>query len=82
MTSENGDELLTCIDCGTTFPFAAGERQFFEARGYPPPIRCPACRALRRQKRDALDTAESQSVQVAVGPGTAAHGPRTRTSRW
>lgn len=38
---------LQCHDCGAAFEYQPGERSFFEARGWPPPVRCPGCRAAR-----------------------------------
>ena len=72
--------LLKCVDCGEMFAFGAGERQFFESRHFDPPIRCKACRATRRRRREALDKSESLSDELTIGPGTAAHGLRMRTS--
>jgi hypothetical protein len=67
MTNENGDDLLTCSDCGTAFAFEQGEQQFYRDRGFPPPKRCPACRAVRRQKRDALAARGREYFGQAIG---------------
>ena len=42
---------LRCRDCAAQFTFPAdeGEGIWFRERGYPDPIRCPACRGLARQ---------------------------------
>lgn len=47
--------VLTCVerDCGATFRFGGGEKGHFDRLGYPPPVRCPACRARKRAERDA-----------------------------
>ena len=43
------DKSLTCVDCGATFTFTAGEQEFFASRGYTnEPKRCPECRGARR----------------------------------
>lgn len=47
------DKVLACRDCGTEFVFTAGEQAFFAERGFSDPVRCPACRAARRQARTA-----------------------------
>ena len=43
--------VLHCVECGLDFPFSVGEQQYFELKGFPPPKRCPSCRALRKQFR-------------------------------
>jgi CxxC-x17-CxxC domain-containing protein len=45
------DRTLTCRDCGQTFTFTAGEQAFYAERGYSEPLRCPSCRASRKQQR-------------------------------
>jgi CxxC-x17-CxxC domain-containing protein len=45
------DSTLTCRDCGQTFTFTSGEREFFASRGYSEPTRCPDCRARRKAER-------------------------------
>src|SRR5215204_1988618 len=45
------DRTLTCRDCGQTFVFTAGEQAFYTERGYSEPLRCPSCRAARKQQR-------------------------------
>ena len=48
------DKTLTCRDCGAQFVFSAGEQEFFHQRGFNnEPSRCPACRAARRNSRNA-----------------------------
>jgi hypothetical protein len=51
--TDNDDLLLVCKDCGNDFTFTAGERRFFTERSLTLPKRCPACRAYRRQEREA-----------------------------
>ena len=46
------DTILTCRDCGQRFTFTAGEQDFYAARGYSEPSRCPDCRAARKAERD------------------------------
>ena len=46
------DETLTCVDCGTSFPFTASEQQFFASKGFTnKPSRCGDCRAARKASR-------------------------------
>ena len=42
-----------CRDCGATFVSTAEERLWARARGFAAPSRCPACRARRREERNA-----------------------------
>jgi CxxC-x17-CxxC domain-containing protein len=43
------DRTLTCVECGTTFVFTAGEQAFYAERGFTnEPKRCPDCRAQRK----------------------------------
>ena len=45
------DTTLTCRDCGQPFTFTSGEQDFYAARGYSEPSRCPDCRAARKAER-------------------------------
>ncbi len=45
------DRTLTFRDCGQAVTFTAGEQSFYAERGYSEPMRCPSCRATRKQQR-------------------------------
>jgi CxxC-x17-CxxC domain-containing protein len=45
------DTTLTCRDCGNAFTFSSGEQDFYAARGFSEPSRCPDCRAARKAER-------------------------------
>jgi CxxC-x17-CxxC domain-containing protein len=47
----SADTILTCRDCGQSFTFTSGEQDFYAARGYSEPGRCPDCRAARKAER-------------------------------
>lgn len=47
------ERTLTCQDCGAEFIFTAEEQEFFAARSYSEPKRCPSCRTARRTERAA-----------------------------
>jgi CxxC-x17-CxxC domain-containing protein len=47
------DQTLTCRDCSQPFTFTSGEQDFYSARGYSEPSRCPDCRAQRKAEREA-----------------------------
>lgn len=43
------DKTLKCKDCGAEFIFTAGEQEFYAERGFQnEPLRCKACRDLRK----------------------------------
>lgn len=44
------DQQLTCRDCGNNFTWTASEQEFYKSKGFDnPPVRCPDCRAKRKQ---------------------------------
>lgn len=48
------DENLICRECGKEFVFTAGEQEFFAEKGLKnKPVRCPECRAAKREKKRA-----------------------------
>jgi len=50
------DKNLTCVDCGATFVFTAGEQEFHSSKGFSnEPRRCTGCRSARRSNRDSGD---------------------------
>ncbi len=77
-TQEQQDQVLTCEDCGQTFPFTEGEQAFYQERGFFPPKRCKPCRAQRktggggqrepRQLHDAVCSACGVATQVPFEP--------------
>lgn len=44
-------ETLQCMDCGQSFAFSEGERQFYAERGFTLPKRCKACREAAKAAR-------------------------------
>ena len=46
------DKTLSCVECGSSFTFTAGEQEFFASRGYTnEPKRCPDCREARKAQQ-------------------------------
>lgn len=45
------DEMIVCVDCGTSFPFSASEKQFYAERGFTTPKRCKSCRAAAKARQ-------------------------------
>ncbi|MBI4512034.1 MAG: zinc-ribbon domain containing protein [Deltaproteobacteria bacterium] len=65
------DRQLTCIDCGESFLFSAGEQEFYAKKGFKEePKRCRPCREARKVKRG-----------PAGSSGTAAAGGRAMGMR-
>ena len=67
------DKTLICRDCGSPFLFTVGEQEFYASRGFVnQPGRCPACRAARRQGREASGSVVAWTIARAAdagGPG-------------
>jgi hypothetical protein len=47
-----GDEWLTCCECGQAFVFGGRDRAFFAQRGFCQPRRCRPCRRARADRVD------------------------------
>ena len=48
------DRILPCRDCGNEFTFSASEQEFYAEKGFTnDPGRCPECRSIRKQNRNA-----------------------------
>jgi CxxC-x17-CxxC domain-containing protein len=71
------DRILTCRDCGSTFPFTAGEQEFFAQKGFTnEPSRCPACRAARKSQRGGMSYDNASDYSSGGYGGGYARGPR------
>ena len=46
------DQTITCNDCGKQFTFTESEQEFYRAKGFSTPGRCPECRAARKAERN------------------------------
>ena len=44
------DKQVSCVDCGESFTFTAGEQEFYNERGYSTPKRCKACRDAKKNQ--------------------------------
>jgi hypothetical protein len=42
---------LQCVSCGKPFMFEMFQQELFQARGWPAPKRCLACRKAARDRR-------------------------------
>lgn len=61
------DRSLTCMDCGSSFIFTAGEQEFHASKGFTnDPRRCPPCRSARKSSRG----------DAGGGGGFMSNGPR------
>lgn len=70
------DEVKTCRDCKQSFVFSVVDQRFFAEKGFQPPVRCKACRNLRKNGQ-AQQTAEGQSALTVAGPEIY-HAPKRR----
>jgi CxxC-x17-CxxC domain-containing protein len=67
------DKALVCRDCNGSFIFTAGEQEFYASKGLQnEPVRCPACRAARKNAR----STEEEDGYVRYG-AFASFGGRT-----
>ena len=58
------DQTLTCRDCGKQFVWTASEQEFYQQKGFQnAPVRCPACRALKKARMDG-DRGERQMFEI------------------
>jgi len=44
----NEEKTFTCIDCGESFGFTAGEQEFYKSKNLANPKRCKACRKAKK----------------------------------
>lgn len=67
------DKALACRDCNGSFVFTAGEQEFYASKGLQnEPVRCPSCRAARKNAR----STEEEDGYVRYG-AFASFGGRT-----
>jgi len=63
------DQVLTCVDCGESFIFTAGEQTFYREKGLThAPTRCKRCRENRRASRSDGSSGGGPSSRHAGGP--------------
>ena len=66
------DEARKCIQCGQTFVFKAGEQKYwYETRKFnfgSVPVRCPACRRLRRSEHALREQIAAAKADVRRRP--------------
>ena len=75
----SADTTLTCRDCGQAFTFTSGEQDFYAARGYSEPSRCPDCRAQRKAERAAGGGGTSGGYTSYASGGSYGGGPERAT---
>ena len=52
---------LLCRACDEWFVFTVKEQRFYAQQGFPPPKRCPSCRAEKRQRYQQRERFDSTS---------------------
>ncbi len=50
---------LVCRECDERFVFTAQEQRFYAEQGYPPPKRCPNCRAEKRRQEQIRERSDT-----------------------
>lgn len=45
------DTEISCVACGTQFPFTAEEQEFYDSKGFNPPKKCKPCRDAAKAAR-------------------------------
>ena len=50
---------LICRECDEWFVFTAKEQRFYAEQGFPPPKRCPNCRAERRRQEQVRERSDT-----------------------
>ena len=43
------DKIIRCQDCYNKFIFTVKQQQLYQPRGWQAPIRCPSCRARKKE---------------------------------
>jgi CxxC-x17-CxxC domain-containing protein len=67
--SGEGDQTLTCEECGGPFTFTAGEQEFFAEKGFTPPKRCPSCRQAKKERgREMTEVTCAECGQTTTVP--------------
>lgn len=62
------DKTLTCIDCGKSFVFTAGEQQFYSEKGFEnEPKRCKECRDRKKGIRQYRERRSYRVICTACG---------------
>ena len=47
------DITRQCKDCGKSFVINEGQQKWFKSKGFSFPVRCKACRQIRKQQKEA-----------------------------
>jgi CxxC-x17-CxxC domain-containing protein len=61
------DKTLSCVDCGQTFVFTAGEQEFYAQKGFQnEPKRCKGCKATKRSSGPGGEGGGSRELHEVV----------------
>lgn len=77
------EDTIKCRDCPTEFEFTAGERAFYEEKGFQPPRRCKPCRDARKVKLNGeapMAAPTPTAAEIAETPRRT-NGPRRKGGR-
>jgi CxxC-x17-CxxC domain-containing protein len=69
------DKTITCVQCGNSFVFTAGEQEFYAEKGYTnEPKRCKPCREdAKRSKAGGMGGGDRAAYSTS-GPGNGGYG--------
>ncbi|MEW5975711.1 MAG: zinc-ribbon domain containing protein [Acidobacteriota bacterium] len=68
---EYQDKTLTCVECGESFVFSAGEQLFYASKSFKnEPKRCKECKAKRNQGSSGRMRVETAATCAACGKET------------
>jgi len=61
------DKLLSCIDCGQSFVWSAGEQAFFRDKQLSnPPKRCKGCKHAKNERLAAIELAHEKGIRQKI----------------
>lgn len=67
--NDESDKIITC-SCGKDFPFSVRAQQHYKEMGWPEPIRCRDCRAMKtkRYEERKAETPEKRRERLESSP--------------
>lgn len=48
------NKQLQCKDCYNMFVFTVNQQNYYAEKGWSAPVRCPACRKIKKQKMEEI----------------------------
>lgn len=61
------DRDLTCVECGQSFTFTAGEQEYHAQKGFTnEPKRCSSCRAAKRERQGGRSNQPNREFHTGI----------------